>query len=280
MKIKKGLMILVSCFGAAVFAAFGCGNYDHNGSSGNDTWDGSSDGVATFHLEGGAGNSSIDADGVLKDAEDGIIASGDGESNTFSIQDGVHVGCQFRINSTSQTTSGIDVVTDSANCASPNKCIVCEPNSSTTSGDCNISCDGIVPSNVETAEDSFPVILEIIADINSNMPAPDGMIVSGGEITNWPEFDPASTTSGILYDLSGCSGDDGTNTKMDADILSQFAVASQWSADFNIFSVGDGNCKIVETMTAMMPLDGALEGTIDLVRGYVDAGFGIYDFAN
>jgi len=220
--------------------------------------------TASVMLRGDSGVS--DNGGVSRDASGGSVGGGGDESSTSSIHDQVDVTCEFTHDSRTSNTA-IDVVSDAELCSSPNKCIVCVAENSQSG--CTISCDGTIPSNPETANDSFNIYFESTSAFKTNAPGIGGVIRFDGKITDWPELMADNSSNGIAFDLTGCSG--GSNMKVldDNPVLNgedsiDIASPDAWKHAYSIDELdstpdedGLGNCVIVQRITASMQLAGA-----------------------
>lgn len=183
----------------------------------------------------------------------------------FAINSTNATSCGFTYDATSNST-GIEIESDAINCSTPNKCIVC---TTTANGnDCAITCDGTVPSNQATEDDYFDVILTMTSVLTTDASTPDGAILIHGDVDDWPQFQPDGLSGGgpdayhIAYDLSACDGS-GNPAMMNVSELDPGAnkfennITQTWQNLYQMDTLGDGSCTIVQTLKAKMEFAGA-----------------------
>lgn len=241
--------------------------------------------VSSVTATGGATtNSTAVSSGVLYDASSTSTGSGQGSDGPTSINDTSTTSCAFTFDAVS-TTTGISVVSDSNSCADKNRCIVCT--AATSAPDCSISCTGTVPSDAATAADTFNVYLTLTSTFRTNMPGTTGMVRLDERITNWPEFD-FTIPGHFTLNLDGCDGaPDMTLTTTDP-VGIDATTATSFTKGFTISALdatptgGLGDCSMVSTFKAAMPLTGAdtPDATVTLARGSVASTSKICDTAS
>lgn len=189
-----------------------------------------------------------------------MVDSGDSASDaslSLSKADSVSVACEFDYDSTS---SGglVDVVDDANNCTSPNSCLVCAAWIPSNTRNCKLSCAGTVPSSAEVAADSIVMrwtkTSQVVADVTTNT----GVIRIDGRVINWDGFIPDGDVNVTVdYDLSGCDGSGGTLDADETDPLGVFNESGGYfQQSFDIITVGNGQCEIVTTVEAHLPMTG------------------------
>lgn len=203
---------------------------------------------------------------LAKDAASTSNGNGthNGSTGATSITDTSSSSCDFTFAGTS-VNGHVDVVSDANNCTTLNSCIVCT--AAPAGNDCTLSCAGDVPSNATIAADSITLTWTMTTDFTTDMPAADGAIRVDGSVTDWDDFVPDGASVTVDYDLAGCDGSGGVLEATANDPLS-IGVESGgvFRESFAVADVGDGNCQLVTSIEADVPLTGVEVGgtTVDL----------------
>lgn len=262
--LKRNLTILVATFAMAALLSFGCGG--SGGGNVPEEWTGP---TSTVIIEGRGDvrGLAMDADGnvLSKDASDTTTGSGDGVDGVDSILDTANVMCLFMPITTTDGT-GIHIVDNILKCtvgdpsyipgASLNKCIVC---THTYGATCELTCNGTVPSNAETAADWIRLKIKISSDFTSDMPVADGVIRVDGDTSLWPAFDPSGVSSfGVInHAITQCDGTPDMLATADDPLLIDDATATSWSKSYSIDELGDGTCLVESYVWGRLLLTGA-----------------------